>query len=101
MKAKHPLAPFFRRGLGVGVERFLKCCRPVQPHLNLTCLNAEPDDPEEFSQLVLQVCQLYEDAPALYAQGVHLVSTDDLDRHPGIGTGTSIKTDATFVRLNW
>ena len=78
MKAKHPLAPFFRRGLGVGVERFLKCCRPVQPHLNLTCLNAEPDDPEEFSQQVKLVCQLYEDAPALSSQGVHLISTDEM-----------------------
>ena len=67
----------------------------MQPHLNLTWLNADPDDPEEFSQLVLQVCQLYEDAPALYSQGVHLVSTDLVDRHPGIGTGKAIKADAT------
>jgi DDE superfamily endonuclease len=50
----------------------------LQPHLNLTCLNAEPDAPKEFSQQVKQVCQLYEDAPALYAQGVHLVSTDEM-----------------------
>lgn len=50
----------------------------MQPHLNRYWLNAEPDDPQEFSQQVKLVCQLYEDAPTLYSQGIHLVSTDEM-----------------------
>lgn len=46
--------------------------------MNRYWLNAEPDDPEAFSQQVKLVCQLYEDAPTLYDKGVHIVSTDEM-----------------------
>jgi hypothetical protein len=38
---------------------------------------ATPEDPEEFAQQVSATCELYQQAPALAAQGVHLVSTDE------------------------
>lgn len=41
-------------------------------------MNANPDDPEEFKQEVAAICQLYEQAPALAEQGIHLVSTDEM-----------------------
>ena len=41
-------------------------------------MNANPDDPEEFKQQVAAICQLYEQAPTLSEQGVHLVSTDEM-----------------------
>jgi hypothetical protein len=41
-------------------------------------LNANPDDPEKFKQQVAAVCQLYEQAPTLSEQGIHLVSTDEM-----------------------
>ena len=36
------------------------------------------EDPQEFVTQVEQVCDLYQQAPALAAQGVHVVSTDEM-----------------------
>ena len=41
-------------------------------------LNAQPPDLQEFKQQVNQVCQLYKEAQKLQAQGVHIVSTDEM-----------------------
>lgn len=40
-------------------------------------LNAKPEDPEKFVDEVAEVCDLYKQAQALEATGVHLVSTDE------------------------
>ena len=36
------------------------------------------EDPQEFVTQVEQVCDLYQQAPALAAQGVHVISTDEM-----------------------
>lgn len=38
---------------------------------------AQPADPQQFAEEVRTVCTLYQQAPTLHAQGVHLVSTDE------------------------
>lgn len=40
-------------------------------------LNANPEDPETFNRAVKTVCEVYEQAPKLHEQGVHVVSTDE------------------------
>lgn len=50
----------------------------MQPHRNRYWLNAQPADPVQFKQQVNQVCQLYKEAQKLQAQGVHIVSTDEM-----------------------
>jgi hypothetical protein len=40
-------------------------------------LTAERADPEAFAAEVQEVCDLYQRAPALHAQGVHVVSADE------------------------
>ncbi len=50
----------------------------MQPHRNRYWLNAQPSDPAKFKQQVNQVCQLYKEAIELQAQGVHIVSTDEM-----------------------
>lgn len=50
----------------------------MQPHRHRYWLNAQPSDPAQFKQQVLQVCQLYKEAIQLQAQGVHIVSTDEM-----------------------
>lgn len=50
----------------------------MQPHRNLTCLNANPDDPIAFQAQVKVVCDLYQAASSLYEQGIHLISTDEM-----------------------
>ncbi len=50
----------------------------MQPHRNRYWLNAQPSDPAQFKQQVNQVCQLYKEAIELQAQGVHIVSTDEM-----------------------
>lgn len=40
-------------------------------------LNAKPDDPEKFAEEVIAVCDLYQQAPELHQQGIHLMSTDE------------------------
>ena len=59
-------------------------------------MNANPDDPEEFKQEVAAICQLYEQAPALAEQGIHLVSTDEMT---GIQALERAHTTASLVRL--
>jgi|SRR5215212_3784742 len=49
----------------------------LQPHRVDYWLNAKPQDPEKFVAEVAQVCDLYQEALALEARGVHLVSTDE------------------------
>jgi transposase len=41
-------------------------------------LNAHPTDPTEFRAQVRTVCQLYEQAPDLLAQGIHVISSDEM-----------------------
>ena len=50
----------------------------MQPHRNRYWLNAQRDDPAQFKQQVNQVCQLYKEAQQLQAQGVHIVSGDEM-----------------------
>jgi transposase len=40
-------------------------------------LNAKPADPEAFADQVAAVCAVYQQAPALEQQGVHVISTDE------------------------
>ena len=50
----------------------------MQPHRHRYWLNNTRDEaPEQFDQGVKTVCQLYEQASDLYAQGTHLVSCDE------------------------
>lgn len=49
----------------------------LKPHRSRYWLNSTPDCPETFQQEVMQICQLYEQAPSLLAQGIHVVSTDE------------------------
>lgn len=41
-------------------------------------MNAKPENPEEFKQEVNQICQLYVQAPELYLQDIHIISTDEM-----------------------
>lgn len=50
----------------------------LKPHLSRYWLNAEIDDPDAFALEVEQICDLYKSAPALQAQGVHLISCDEM-----------------------
>lgn len=50
----------------------------MQPHRNRYWLNAQPSNPDQFKQQVNQVCQLYKEAQQLQAQGVHIISTDEM-----------------------
>ena len=49
----------------------------LKPHRSRYWLNATPDCPETFQQEVMEVCQAYEQAPALLSKGIHLVSVDE------------------------
>ena len=50
----------------------------MKPHLSRYWLNNErPENPEQFDQQVKTVCELYEQAPALHEQGVHVYSCDE------------------------
>ena len=40
-------------------------------------LNAKPDDPVAFAAQVTAVCEVYQHAPAIAAQGGHVISTDE------------------------
>lgn len=62
------------------VGRFLREV-VLKPHQDRYWLNAPEKDSAEFAEEVQTVCTLYEQAPALHAQGVHLCSTDE---KPGI-----------------
>jgi hypothetical protein len=41
-------------------------------------LNADPEDPQAFSQQLQLVCQLYQQAPELLLEGIHVISTDEM-----------------------
>ena len=49
----------------------------LKPHRSRYWLNATPDCPETFQQEVMQICQTYEQAPALLSKGIHVVSVDE------------------------
>ena len=50
----------------------------LKPHRSRYWLNNERDkNPEQFDAGVKKVCDLYEKAPELHKQGVHVVSTDE------------------------
>jgi hypothetical protein len=49
----------------------------LKPHQNDYWLNAPERDTPEFEAQVKTVCALYEQAPQLQTQGVHLISTDE------------------------
>lgn len=50
----------------------------MKPHLSRYWLNNDrAADPEQFDQDVRNVCDLYQQAPALCAAGVHVMSTDE------------------------
>jgi transposase len=50
----------------------------LKPHHSRYWLTPRVDDPEAFAQQVQTICGLYAAAPALHAQGVHVVSTDEM-----------------------
>lgn len=50
----------------------------LQPHRVRYWLNANPTDPVAFRAQVRTVCQLYEQAAELLAQGVHVISSDEM-----------------------
>ena len=50
----------------------------MQPYRVRYWLNAHPKDPVGFRAEVQTVCQLYEQAPELLAQGVHVISSDEM-----------------------
>lgn len=50
----------------------------MKPHQSRYWLNNKRhENPEEFDQQVKTVCQLYEQAPVLHEQGIHVVSCDE------------------------
>lgn len=53
----------------------------IKPHLNRYGLNSKPTDPvalAAFNQRVEEICAVYTAAPALQAQGVHTISSDEM-----------------------
>ena len=56
--------------------RFLKRGRLATAGECATGDGAHPTDPLAFRAEVQNVCQLYEQAPELKAQGVHVISSD-------------------------
>ena len=49
----------------------------LKPHRSRYWLNAMPDCPETFQREVMEVCQTYEEAPALLLKGIHVISVDE------------------------
>jgi hypothetical protein len=63
----------------------------LQPHRKRYWLTPPLDDPAELAQQICTVCEIYRAAPALAAEGSHVMSTDEmtgiqaLERlHPGL-----------------
>jgi transposase len=50
----------------------------LKPHHSRYWLTPRVDDPEQFAAQVQTLCEVYAAAPALRAQGVHVVSTDEM-----------------------
>ena len=49
----------------------------LKPHRSRYWLNATPDCPETFQREVMELCQTYEQAPALLSKGIHVISVDE------------------------
>ena len=49
----------------------------LKPHRSRYWLNSAPECPQTFQEEVMQICQIYEQAPSLLAQGMHVVSVDE------------------------
>lgn len=49
----------------------------LKPHLSRYWLNGAPTDRAAFDAQVRAVCQLYQQAPALHEQGIHVVCVDE------------------------
>lgn len=50
----------------------------MKPHLSRYWLNTKRhEDPKQFDQQVKEVCEVYEQAPMLHEQGVHVYSCDE------------------------
>jgi len=41
-------------------------------------LTPPPDDPAQLAEQICTVCEIYEATPALAAQGMHVMSTDEM-----------------------
>jgi DDE superfamily endonuclease len=50
----------------------------LHPHLSRYWLHPKMGDPTAFVEQVAEICDLYAQAPQLEAQGVHLLSTDEM-----------------------
>ena len=50
----------------------------LKPHRSRYWLHPQFDDPHRFEEQVTTICSLYRDALDLHAQGVHLMSTDEM-----------------------
>jgi hypothetical protein len=50
----------------------------LQPHRVRYWRIEDPEDPEAFREQAATVCGLYQQAPALWAQGTHLIRTDEM-----------------------
>lgn len=59
------------------VARFLEEA-DLKPHRLRYWRLPQPEDPQEFQEQAETVCGLYRQAPALWAQGVHLICTDEM-----------------------
>lgn len=49
----------------------------LKPHLSRYWLNANPEDPQAFEAQIRLICDLYAQASALSANGIHLISVDE------------------------
>jgi hypothetical protein len=58
------------------VKRFLDTA-DLKPHRSEYWLNPKISNRKEFEELIRYICDLYKQAPALHAQGIRLVSTDE------------------------
>jgi DDE superfamily endonuclease len=50
----------------------------LQPHRKRYWLTPPAEDPEGLTEQICSVCEVYETTPALVAQGVHVMSTDEM-----------------------
>ena len=50
----------------------------LKPHQSRYWLTPRVEDPAAFATQVQTICDLYQEAPTLHAQGVHLVSVDEM-----------------------
>src|SRR5262249_58358830 len=66
------------------VGRYLREAE-LQPHKSRYWLNTKEKDPQRFQQQVEAVCDCYQEAPRLYAQGdTHTVCTDEMTGIPAL-----------------